>query len=101
MSTAEQHTTIQPLQLQELLQQQHHQQQQMFLPLSSNDTILQPPPAHVMPTPTGNWSMESMPWKITKTDHTGDVMEFTAHAPHRRGLLHQKRKSEFNNMGTV
>lgn len=97
MSTAEH---IQPLQLQELLQQQQHQQQQMFLPLSNN-TILQPPPAHIMPTPTGNWSMESMPWKITKTDHTGDVMEFTAHAPNRRGLLHQKRKSEFNTMGTL
>ncbi|XP_061393780.1 uncharacterized protein LOC133329306 [Musca vetustissima] len=52
-----------------------------------------------MTTPTTNWSMESMPWKIQKTDHTGDVMEFTAHTPHNnsiihRALLHQKRKSD-------
>lgn len=46
-----------------------------------------------MPTPTSNWNMESMPWKIRKADHTGDVMEFTAHAQHR-ALLHQKRKSD-------
>ncbi|KAM7360606.1 mst85C [Cochliomyia hominivorax] len=76
--------------------QQQHQQHQMFLPLSNSMLQTSSIAGHVMPTPTTNWSMESMPWKITKTDHTGDVMEFTAHAPHRRALLHQKRKSEFN-----
>ncbi|XP_073831177.1 mst85C [Musca autumnalis] len=72
------------------------QQQQMLLP---NVTLQSPSPPATMPTPTTNWSMESMPWKIQKTDHTGDVMEFTAHTPHNnsllhRAILHQKRKSE-------
>ncbi|XP_023306646.2 adenylate cyclase, germination specific [Lucilia cuprina] len=90
------------------MQEHHQQQQQMFLPLNNPGSMQQSTAAtvHVMPTPTTNWSMESMPWKITKADHTGDVMEFTAHAPHknnamRRALLHQKRKSEFNAIGTL
>lgn len=79
----------------------------MYLP-SLNSPLLQQraPTVHIMPTPTTNWSMESMPWKITKSDQTGNVMEFTAHAPHknnamRRALLHQKRKSEFNTTGAL
>uniref|UniRef100_A0A1I8NFD6 Uncharacterized protein n=1 Tax=Musca domestica TaxID=7370 RepID=A0A1I8NFD6_MUSDO len=75
--------------------QQQQETHQMFLP----NVMLQPQPvAANMPTPTTNWSMESMPWKIQKADHTGDVMEFTAHGPHNnsihRAILHQKRKSE-------
>lgn len=77
------------------MQGQH--QQPVFSPLNP---VLQTSTAHVMPTPTSNWNIESMPWKIT-TVQSGDVMEFTAHAPHknnemRRAILHQKRKSELN-----
>ena len=78
----------------------------MYLPSLNNPLLQQTPPtAHIMPTPTTNWSMEAMPWKITKSDHY-NVMEFTAHAPHknnamRKALLHQKRKSEFNPSGTL
>lgn len=81
------------------------EQQQILLPI--NNPGIQPATAgHVMPAPTTNWSMETMPWKITKTDHTGDVMEFTAHTPlkdnaMRRALLHQKRKSELNATATL
>ncbi|XP_013099464.1 uncharacterized protein LOC106081798 [Stomoxys calcitrans] len=74
-------------------------QQQMFLP---TDAMFkqQQPAINMLPTPTTNWSMESMPWKITKADADGDVMEFTAHSRnqlvHRTGILHQKRKPDPN-----
>ncbi|XP_075146749.1 mst85C [Haematobia irritans] len=58
----------------------------------------QQPAPNMLPTPTSNWSMESMPWKIRKTDQSGDVMEFTAHSRkdlmNRTALLHQKRKPD-------